>query len=186
MAHEECTHTDDPCMMQQLIFLIPESAKSKPARTQLNSSGFFSTGDEGSEAFLACGKMFDRDAGLSTETTINVVFGKLDAKAGVTLKTFVGGCFVYVLEGELSINDRTTVGERTLAIVEDGDADLRLTAQSSGGAKYIFANGERIDEPWVKLLTHNGFLIAKDEAEALHQEQIVNKVGLHRYGQTSD
>lgn len=164
---------------RQLICLIPSNSATKPAQVQVNRTGFFST-SEGSEAFLACGKMFDRDAGITTETPMNVVFGKLAAKSSVTLKTMFGGCFVYVVEGELMLNERTLVPEKTLAILDEGDADLQLQAMLD--SKYVFGNGERVEESWVKLLTHSGFLIASDEIEALRQEEIVKKVGLQHYG----
>jgi hypothetical protein len=49
-------------------------------------------------------------------------------------------------------------------------------------AKFVFGNGTRVEEPWVKLLTQNGFFVARDETEAKGEEEISKKVGLVTYG----
>ena len=40
------------------------------------------------------------------------------------------------------------------------------------------AGAEMVDEPWVKLLGHNGFIIARDEAEAAEVMGTIDEAGL--------
>jgi hypothetical protein len=60
---------------------------------------------------------------------------------------------------------------------------VKVSNESEKPARLIFANGSRIEEPWVKLLSQNGFLIARDLEEAKRQEAISKEVGLAKYGQ---
>ncbi len=55
LAHDEHTHSDEPTTMQQLIWLVPEEARKKKSRVQVNQTGFFSVAP-GAEVLVAIGK----------------------------------------------------------------------------------------------------------------------------------
>ena len=71
--------------------------------------------------------------------------------------------FVYVREGAIALGEHT-IAARQVAVLGDG-ATLEPTA-SDTDADFLVGTGAPLDEPWTKLLGHNGFVIASDEAEA--------------------
>jgi redox-sensitive bicupin YhaK (pirin superfamily) len=180
MAHEEKTHSDEATTMEQLIWLIPEEARSRPAKATLSKGKFTRVGN-GAEILVGVGKAFGIDSDVETHSPITVLMGRLLSGGHVSIPTIPGGTFFYALNGAVTANDQE-VPEKTLAIVESGSDDLHLRNSGAGEVRFIFGNGARIEEPWVKLLTQNGFLLARDEAEAKRQEAISKKVGLSKYG----
>lgn len=140
--------------------------------------------------------MFGQDAEIPTDVRTNVVMAKIQPGARMKLPVFDGGCFVYPIESSLQV-EGTAVPEKQLAILNHFSGEIVIENSGKIEAKVIFGNAERIEgtkdrwffllshfekEPWVKLLTQNGFLIARDEAEAKHQEELSKKQGLAKYG----
>lgn len=129
------------------------------------------------------GNLFGISAGIETQSQVNVLMGKLQPGAAVRIPTVPGGTFVYTLVGALQFNNGdATIAEHMLAIVASGSDHIALHNAGAAPARFLFGNGARIDEPWVKLLTHNGFFLCRDEDEARRQERILQTVGLDAYG----
>ncbi len=182
MSHEEVS-ASPRTVMQQLIFRIPAAARFANRATSRVCKSTFETVAPGVEALVALGSLFGRQSEIRTDVKINVAMLRLAPAASVRIPVFAsGGCFVYAAESEVQAAE-TKVAEKDLAILEQDLTEIVVANKSAKEAKIVFANGERIDEPWVKLLTQNGFIIEKDEAEAKRQEEIIKKVGLEDYGQ---
>lgn len=188
MAHEEfsnaATSVENPVEMQQLVMVVPEASRAKPSRTETNRDGFVKLDDGVGEVLVAAGSFRGIGAtNVTTETPMTVLMVKLNAGAKLALPTMAGGCFLYGLTTELKVNESCVVPRRVLAVVASGTDELVVAnVDSAATAHFIFANGARVDDPWVKLLTGGGFLLARDEAEALRQEALFKKVGLNSYG----
>ena len=76
--------------------------------------------------------------------------------------------FAYVLKGSFLIGkdaDNSIDRESGLAIFGGGDV-LNLQNPGNNDAEVLIGAGKRVDEPWVKLLGNNGFVIAPNEGEA--------------------
>jgi redox-sensitive bicupin YhaK (pirin superfamily) len=182
MSHEEATHTAEFCSLQQVIMRLPESSTVKPAWA-MSSKAAFKTVSTGADVLVAVGSLFGIDAGLpDTGVKSNIVMAKLQPGCSLTLPVFPGGCFVYPV-GDSSVRvEETDVPTKQLAVLEDFSGEIVVQNTGKADARFVFANAERINEPWVKLLTQNGFLIAKDKDEALRQEQLSKQLGLDKYG----
>ena len=57
-----------------------------------------------------------------------------------------------------------------------------MAASSTDEVEFVFGWGARIEEPWVKLLTHNGFFLALSLEAAQRQEKIFLEQGMTSYG----
>ncbi len=128
--------------------------------------------------------MFGVDSGVETHSAVNVLLIRLEAGATIQIPTIPGGTFIFGPSGAGIIDGHTLVPEKTLAVIESGFGEIALRNIGANSANYIFANGSRIDEPWVKLLTSNGFFLCRDEEEAKRQDSILKSVGVEKYGQS--
>merc|ERR1711916_73989 len=89
--------------------------------------------------------------------------------------------WAYVLEGELTAAGDRVAKEKDLMIFSKGKGLAGLRSGGAGKSEIIFGFGKPIDEPWVKLLGGNGFVIAptKDDAEALMAKYMADKTAFN-------
>lgn len=182
LSHDEHTASDESTLMSQLIWLIPEAERSSPARMEIAEPAGFLPAGPGASVCVAVGEAFGRKSPVVTATPITMVFGNLDPDATIELPALGGGTFIFVADGALKAQE-TEIPTHNLAILEGGPGKVIARNIGKEAARFIYGSGERIDEPWVKLLTHNGFILCRDLEEARRQEEILKRVGLENYGQ---
>lgn len=178
-------------MITQLIWLIPSAARvKKPTICDLGPLQWEEIpGHVGARSIVLVGEMFGRASPVETETKLNVAILSLVPGAIAEVPhVHGGGCFLYCRTGgPVSLNESTSMLEAgEIAVVQQKQGEhLRIANTGQEECTLVFGNGEKIDEPWVKLKTHNGFLIASTLEEALQQENIIKKVGLENYGKAT-
>ena len=181
MAHQECSATDDTTELSQLVWMIPEKSRTKPHRVHELKPAKWATIAQGVEAHIVVGEAFGIKSEVETETKVTVVQMVLQPGADVEFVTIKGGAFVYPLDGALTV-DKADVPAKSIAVLTNADGAVPVYNTSKEPVRLVLANGEKIDEPWVKLLFQNGFIIARDEEAARKQETICRQVGLEKYG----
>ena len=184
LTHDEHSATDEETTLGQLIWLIPEASRSKPLRVaeSANAGQWTPVGDK-ARVHVVVGSAFGADSKVETESHILVVMAELEAGGSIEFETVEGGAFVYPMSGELTIDGNSVVAARHLAILTSAAGKVSVQNTSpKDKMRLVFGNGKTVDEPWVKLLTHNGFLIARNLDAARKQEEIIKQVGLDKYG----
>ncbi len=73
--------------------------------------------------------------------------------------------FLYVHSGELQIGDQTVQSEH-MAVLSSEGSSLELASSREAGCQVYVGTAVPVDDEWVKLLGHNGFVVAADKASA--------------------
>ena len=76
--------------------------------------------------------------------------------------------FVVVIQGKCKVGPEKEelVKDGGLVVFGDGGGLVLDNSEGEGACDALVVAGKPLNEPWVKLLGRNGFIIAKDEAEA--------------------
>ena len=182
VSHEEKSASDDLLSISQIVWLIPEASRTLPHRSEQLSDANWHQISPGHKILVAVGSILGIDSPIITETPVNLFMGHLDAGSTTEIKTIFGGGFLYCVNGQLTIDETLIVSAHQVAVLTSADGKITISNTSKETVKYVFGNGSRIEEPWVKLLTHNGFLLAANLEAAREQEKIIERVGVEHYG----
>ena len=81
------------------------------------------------------------------------------------------GVFVYVKEGELLVNEQR-VTKNQLVVFEEPPAGSISVKGVADRSEFLYCAGATVDQPWIKYLMHNGFVICRDLEQAKHKEAL--------------
>lgn len=154
----------------------------KPCRVSRVEPAQWHDCGNGARILVAVGSALGHSSPVETETPVTVVMGTLQGPgARMELPQLAGGCFVYARSGALRVNG-IAVPCHHVAVVPSAEGVVAIEHDDGDEVDFLFGNGRAIDEPWVKLKTQNGFLLAASLDDALAQEELSRRVGLETFG----
>jgi len=188
VVHEEKTAVSDETKALQIVWLIPQESRSKVA-TELTQKPHLVEFESGASVRVWVGQPFgDKSAStVVTPTPLNIITGTLKPNGSLDIgDTCAGGAFFYPFSAEanVQVSDSETVRSRHVAIFDEASGG-RIKFKNESGTdeiEFVCGWGARIEEPWVKLLTHNGFFLARSLEAAQLQEKLFLEQGITSYG----
>ncbi|MCH8203025.1 MAG: pirin family protein [Proteobacteria bacterium] len=188
VVHEEKTAVPDETKALQIVWLIPEESRSKVA-TEFAQKPHLVEFESGASVRVWVGHPFgDKSAStVVTPTPVNIITGTLKPNGSLDIgDTCAGGAFFYPFSAEanVQVSDSETVKSRHVAIFDEASGGTIKFKNESGTdeVEFVCGWGARIEEPWVKLLTHNGFFLARSLEAAQLQEKLFLEQGITSYG----
>jgi redox-sensitive bicupin YhaK (pirin superfamily) len=169
-AHDEHSVGEGEHAMLQLILRLPASRR-----------GMAPTIRKLVPAEVAPGvlRLLDREALAGTGLDVTVTRVTISAEAVVEVAVDPAHTlgFVYVRSGELLLDGQTVAAEHVAVLAAEGEA-LVL----EGTCDVYVGTAAPLEEAWVKLLGHDGFVVAADEhaAQALLREYAADRAGFGR------
>jgi redox-sensitive bicupin YhaK (pirin superfamily) len=130
---------------------------------------------------LTVGKLGDVESPAKVKSLPRVVMLMVKAEGKATMELPLDEDlehgFVYVVSGKCRIGNQNSwceAGKELL--IFGGGADLKIESGEEGLEALVVA-GKPLNEPWVKLLGNNGFIIASTEEEAEKVMNVVQQTG---------
>ncbi len=156
VVHDEHTTSAGSHSMMQIILRLPAAARE--SRPWFRKLGRVSLEADGVHCALGPGEL--RELGL--DSAIHLGRMSPSSTAAVDIPSTHSEILVYVREGSASVCGTEVRADHFALLADEG----AMTLESGGeGAYVVVLSGSKVDEPWVRLLGHNGFLIGGD-AEA--------------------
>jgi len=187
-VHEEKTAVSDETKTLQIVWLIPEASRSKVA-TESTQEPHLVEFESGASIRVWVGRPFGDESASAvvTPTPLNIITGTLKPNGSLEIEdTSAGGAFLYPFSAgvRVQVSDSETVKSRHVAIFDDASGGvIKVRNESSTDeVEFVCGWGTRIEEPWVKLLTHNGFFLARSLEAARLQEKLFLEQGMTSYG----
>eukprot|EP00232_Nephroselmis_pyriformis_P019412 CAMPEP_0182875502 /NCGR_PEP_ID=MMETSP0034_2-20130328/13578_1 /TAXON_ID=156128 /ORGANISM="Nephroselmis pyriformis, Strain CCMP717" /LENGTH=289 /DNA_ID=CAMNT_0025008241 /DNA_START=108 /DNA_END=977 /DNA_ORIENTATION=+ len=181
VCHDESTGTDDPTKMFQMVWLTPEEHRADACEYEEALSPPWVEQDGGKVRIMLCaGSLGDVTSKITSPRRLMVLYAELAPGGTLEVPTPAGGGFVYAVEGGVAVSG-TVVGQQEVAVLEQAGGALSV-AHHEGAAKIVIGVGERIEEPWVKLLFSNGFLLARDAEAADAKVKEFERDGPAKFG----
>jgi len=99
----------------------------------------------GVDLHLACGKYGDAIGPLYSYTPVVAAFGTVEKNASFTISATEGyWTLLYILDGELLINDKEVQAEHLVIFNKTGSA---ISIKALSGSKLVYLSGQPIEEP---------------------------------------
>jgi len=182
VCHAESTAEDGKHVAVQTIFKIPEDKKDLlPELIKVDAKDIPDLGLSGGSAKLLVGRLGDVESPAKVKALPRVVMLKLkvnpEAKMEVPLDTDLEHGFVCITNGKCKLGGGQEWSEAGKGLWLFGEGkDLGLEAGDEG-VEMLMVAGKPLNEPWVKMLGRNGFIIAANEEEAEKVMEVIHKTG---------
>lgn len=182
VCHQECTAEEGDHMAIQTIFKIPEEKKKLfpvPELVKVDAKDIPDLAVDGGSAKLTVGRVGEVESPAKVKTLPRVVMMMLNVNANAVMKvpldSDIKHGFVYVINGKCKLegNEGWCQAHEGLWLFGEG-GELAVEA-GEDGMKALLVAGKPLNEPWVKLLGRNGFIIAATEEEADRVMEVVHK-----------
>lgn len=166
LVHDEHTHTDGHHELFQIIFRVP--ASHRPATP-------FLTLIPTVELQAGVVRAFSSIDIAATGVQASLVMAHVTSKTVIPTQAGDDVAFVYVRRGDVTVNG-APLREGDVAAFQTHVEHIHLESMD---AVCLVGAGASIDEPWAKLLGHNGFVVAAtpDEAQTA-MDRVVTQFGL--------
>ena len=157
-VHDERTVGDGAHAMLQVILRLPESHR------EIEASVSPLLAEEGAENVRRIvGAEHLRPMGI--DASVHYCTPPAGHSVEVAVPATQTAGFVFTRAGSVTLAEEH-IPEDHVALLDEPPHALRITAAGGGPAQVIIGLGAPHDEPWAKLLGHNGFVVAGDEAAA--------------------
>jgi len=172
VCHDEKTVTDEKHAAIQTIFKIPAAKLEEfpaPELIRVDAPDIPDLGLSGGSAKLLVGKIGNIESPAKVQALPRVVMitATVDANGTMVLpldEDLEHG-MIYVLNGKAKLGGGADWCEAEGGLWLFGQGGGLSIEAGEEGAKALITAGKPLNEPWVKLLGRNGFIITADEAE---------------------
>jgi len=182
VCHQEATANDGKHVAFQTIFKIPEDKKDLlPELIKVEAKDIPDLGIDGCHASLLVGRLGKIESPAKVKALPRVAMLMIKAQAESRMKLPLDADlehgFVVVVSGKclLGGGDGWCEAGKGLWLFGQG-AELEVVAGDNGVEALVVAC-KPLNEPWVKLLGGNGFIITATEEEAEKVMEVVHKTG---------
>eukprot|EP00873_Tetraselmis_striata_P016933 jgi/Tetstr1/437197/TSEL_002767.t1 len=192
-SHDEHTASDTETRMSQLAWLIPEANRDDPARCdhaddmapKLLDGGKVEAWDVAQQGLFEGHP--EPSAKLPAPIRIDVVMSRIQPGGTLSVKEMTpGGAFAFIANpdfpGKVDVSG-TELAASELAILSAECGPVTVRNDGGDPVEVLLGAGQRVEEPWVKILHSNGFLIAKDAEAARAKAAQFDLEGPERFGQ---
>lgn len=185
VCHKEETASEGPNTIIQTVVRIPrEKLNLLPQIARVKAEDQPITNLPGGTFRLLVGSNAGKES-ATLDALPRFILGRLQVESGQTVQVPIDQDlehgYAYVLSGgneHAKIGDHNITSEVGLYIFESGHVLEVSNPVGTNTLDLFIAAGKKINnEPWVKLLGHNGFIIASDEEEANAVMAKVDEVG---------
>ncbi|XP_065051307.1 uncharacterized protein LOC135680983 [Rhopilema esculentum] len=182
VCHEEKTAREGKHMAIQTIFKIPaDKLDLPPELIRVDRDDIPVMDLEGGKLRVNVGKLGNVESPVKLKAFPRAVMVRAFVDQGKTMEVPLDGDleqgFVIVIEGMSKIGAEKEQLEKDGGCLVFGKGGSLLIDNSEGEhvCDALIVAGKPLNEPWVKLLGRNGFIIAKDEEEADKVMDVVKK-----------
>jgi redox-sensitive bicupin YhaK (pirin superfamily) len=186
VAHMEKTASEGANRLIQTILQIPQDKlQYEPEHYKIKEANLPVMILNGGHLKVCIGKVGDMESPAKLKALPRFVIGRVKVDAGATvdipLDEDLEHGFLYVIEGE---------GQVSACDIKQGDGahvfgpGKVLSIQNKDDSKpmdIFMVASKPLNEPWVKLLGFNGFILAKDEEDANRVMAKVGEVGVENF-----
>jgi redox-sensitive bicupin YhaK (pirin superfamily) len=165
-------------LIQTIVKIPQDKLQHEPEHYKIKEAHLPVMKLKGGHLKVCIGKVGDMESPAKLKALPRFVIGRIKVDPGATidipLDEDLEHGFLYVIKGE---------GQVSACGIQQGDGAhvfgpgkvLSIQNKDASNPMDIYlAAGKPLNEPWVKLLGFNGFILAKDEEEA---EKVMAKVG---------
>jgi len=182
VCHQEASGLEGKHIAVQTIFKIPEDKKHLPPELiRVEPSDIPDLGLSGGTAKLLVGHLGDIASPAKVQALPRVVVLMVTANANskmeIPFDADLEHGFAYVIAGKCKLGggEEWCEAEKGLWLFGEG-ASLGVEAGEEGAKLFMIA-GKPLNEPWVKTLGNNGFIITRDEAEGDAVMKVIHETG---------
>jgi len=182
VCHDETTVTEGQHSAVQTIFKIPADKLAEfptPELIRVEPNEIPDLGIAGGTAKLLVGKLGSAESPAKVQALPRVVMVSVEVSASgkmeLPLDADLEHGMIWILAGKAKLGggDDWCEAKQGLWLFGQG-AGMSIEAGEEG-VKLLITAGKKLDEPWVKTLGRNGFIITKDEAEADQIMAVINE-----------
>ncbi|XP_065051306.1 uncharacterized protein LOC135680982 [Rhopilema esculentum] len=182
VCHEETTAKEGRHVAVQAVFKIPADKLDFPPEVIRVGKDDIPVMDlEGGKLRVNVGKLGNVESPVKLKAFPRAVMVRAFVDQGKTMEVPLDGDleqgFVIVIEGKSKIGAEKEQLEKDGGCLVFGKGGSLLIDNSEGEhvCDALIVAGKPLNEPWVKLLGRNGFIIAKDEEEANKVMDVIQK-----------
>jgi redox-sensitive bicupin YhaK (pirin superfamily) len=154
IRHDERTVGAGDHAMTQIILRLPAARRDVRASVVKHSPVTIAEGVR---------RLFDRDSfgDLGLDAAFHHVTLESNRSARLSVDPAHAVGFVYARTGSVRLGDATLEQGQMAVLTAEGEV-LELAAAHDAGADALVGTGAPLDEPWAKLLGHEGFVVGAD------------------------
>jgi len=182
VCHDETTVTEGHHAAVQTIFKIPADKLKEfpvPELIRVEPADIPDLGLAGGTAKLLVGKLGNTESPAKVQALPRVVMVSIEinanAKMEVPLDDDLEHGMIWILKGKAKLGGGADWCEAGKGLWLFGKGAGMSIEAGEEGAKMLVTAGKPLNEPWVKMLGRNGFIIAEDEAEADKIMTVINE-----------
>ena len=182
VCHEEKSAREGNHSAIQTIFKIPANKLDLPPELKKVTKDQIPVMKvEGGELRVNIGRLGDTESPATLKSLPRVVMARAFVEKGKTMNVPLDSDlehgYVLVINGECKVGSEKESLSKGGGIIVFGSGGNLLLDNESGESlcDALVVAGKPLNEPWVKLLSRNGFIIAKDEETANRVEEIILK-----------
>lgn len=180
VCHQEATAHDGKHVAIQTILKIPDDKKDLlPELVKVNADDIPKLDVKGGRVTLLVGRIGEVESpakvGALPRVAMLMVKGEAGSRMELPLDADLEHGFVFVVSGKCRLGSREDWCEAEKGLwIFGGGAELVVEAGEEGVQALVVA-GKPLNEPWVKLLGRNGFIITATEEEAEKVMEVIHK-----------